>query len=308
MELKKSHYNVGERKEIIKKLFPKRNEDTIRKNFESIDDLTDAEFNALPVKSNKGGDVVKYYTDFERYNTTGNKKLSFFDVWFNRNQMAKKPYIKSFLDYLKKQRPGETELQHWNAIASMYFGKPQIFRPLLAMKYYRMFKPKSILDFTMGWGGRMIGACAMDVPHYIGIDLNTNLKEPYEKMVEFVKPYTNTKITLMFKDALKVDYSKLTYDMVLTSPPYYNIELYNKTTAKTQDDWDKEFYEPIIQKTWAGLQKGGHYCLNVNTEIYERVAKKILGKPFKTVKLEKALRTHSEATEKYSEFVYIWRK
>ena len=47
---------------------------------------------------------------------------------------------------------------------------------------------------------------------------------------------TNTKIKLMFKDALKVDYSKLDYDCVLTSPPYYNVEVYEGMKAKEDEE------------------------------------------------------------------------
>jgi 16S rRNA G966 N2-methylase RsmD len=100
------------------------------------------------------------------------------------------------------------------------------------MDIYNRFKPTSILDFTMGWGGRLVGACAMDIPSYIGIDLNKNLIKPYEEMVKTLKELgTKTEIKLIFKDALKVDYSKLNYDCVFTSPPYYNIELYTGTKA-----------------------------------------------------------------------------
>ena len=52
------------------------------------------------------------------------------------------------------------------------------------MQIYNMYKPQSVLDFTMGWGGRLIGACAYNVPMYIGIDANKNLIEPYKKMID----------------------------------------------------------------------------------------------------------------------------
>jgi hypothetical protein len=35
-------------------------------------------------------------------------------------------------------------------------------------------------------------------------------------MVKLLKPHTDTRVKLMFKSALDVDYSKLEYDMVLT--------------------------------------------------------------------------------------------
>jgi hypothetical protein len=47
-----------------------------------------------------------------------------------------------------------------------------------------------------------------------GIDNNKNLQKPYKDMVKLLKPHTDTRVKLMFKSALDVDYSKLEYDMV----------------------------------------------------------------------------------------------
>ena len=93
--------------------------------------------------------------------------------------------------------------------------------------------------------------------------------------------------------------------MVLTSPPYYNIEEYEGQVRKTKDDWDKEFYEPVFTKTFNNLKKGGYYCLNIPDELYNRVAVKLFGKPTELIGLRKTKRT---ANEKYSEFIYVWKK
>jgi DNA modification methylase len=176
------------------------------------------------------------------------------------------------------------------------------------MDYYCRYKPNSVLDFTMGWGGRLIGASALNIPNYIGIDMNTNLIKPYEEMVKMIKPYTSTKIKLMFKNALNVDYNKLDYDMVFTSPPYYNIEKYSHMQdIKTKEEWNKTFYEPIINKTWNGLKKGGHYCLNIPIEVYDNVCIKILGEADKKIPIIKAKRKKGGG-ENYKEYTYIWKK
>ena len=41
---------------------------------------------------------------------------------------------------------------------------------------------------------------------------------------------STTKIRMYFEDATKFDYSKIEYDMVLTSPPYYALEKYPHNT------------------------------------------------------------------------------
>lgn len=291
------------------KLLPITLEDA-KKDYEKLEEITCDTLKKIPPKSKIGNDAVDYFTYQERLNTKGNKHISFFDLYTNKNFFMKKTYIKNILAYLKNKSPNKTDLQIWRQIMGLYFGMPHIFKPLVAMEFYCRFKPNTVLDFTMGWGGRLLGACALDVPHYIGIDMNDHLRHPYEQMVKMVKPLTKTKITLMFKDALSVDYSKLDYDMVFTSPPYYNIELYNKTAQQSKDEWDANFYDPIIRKTFDGMKMGGHYCLNIPQEVYERVASKILGKADIKNPLNKQQRqaVAFKGGTAYTEYVYIWIK
>jgi site-specific DNA-adenine methylase len=155
----------------------------------------------------------------------------------------------------------------------------------------------------MGWGGRMVGACSLDIQNYIGIDLNKDLKKPLSDMVKFISPYTQTKIKLFFKDALTIDYSKLYYDFVLTSPPYYNIEQYKYNEKLTKEEWDNNFYIPIITKTYEHLQKNGVYCLNIPSDVYE-VVKNILGKSDKKIQMWKSPRTEKNKKE----WIYVWYK
>ena len=122
-------------------------------------------------------------------------------------------------------------------------------------------------------------------------------------MCGFLEKHSTTDIELYFQDALTVDYSKLDYDLVLTSPPYYNIETYGGNKQKTKDEWNQNFYEPIFKKTFQHLKRGGYYCLNIPEEVYKTVALKILGKPFAKIPLPKAKRS---SDEKYNEFIYVW--
>ena len=55
------------------------------------------------------------------------------------------------------------------------------------MEIYSKYNPTTILDFCAGWGGAAVAACALNISHYIGIEINTNLKEPYEKMNKYLK-------------------------------------------------------------------------------------------------------------------------
>ena len=172
------------------------------------------------------------------------------------------------------------------------------------MNIYIRFRPKSILDFTMGWGGRLLGACALDIPYYIGIDINKNLKQPYNDMIKLLKNYSKTNIKIIFNDALKVDYSKLNYDLVLTSPPYYNIELYTGTKKQSIEEWNNNFYIPLFTNTYKYLQTNGYYCLNIPNNIYNNICIKLFGKSKYKIPLIKKSRNINN----YEEYIYIWQK
>lgn len=259
-----------------------------------------------------GNKFVDYFTFLQRLETTGKSGKSYFEYFEEKNKNIKKPYIKRMYDYLGKNM---NEYKKWYAIFNLYQSSISIFKPVLAMEIYNKFKPHTILDPTMGWGGRLVGACALDVPKYIGIDLNKDLEKPYKEMTEKLKELgTKTEIKLMFKSALDVDYSKLKYDMVFTSPPYYNIEIYKGTKKQSKDEWDENFYKPLFEKTYKYLENGGYYILNVPIEVYERVCIPMFGKPDILFPLKKVdrkgstSRTGNKIDIDYKEYIYIWKK
>lgn len=293
-------YTRKQKKKIVEQLFSKSYENIV----EEFEKLKMIGCDKSRTFGKVGNNMVNYFTLGERLETIGNKKVSFYDVWKNRTKITEEyPYVKKVLIHYKKKYNTYPEIKVWKRIYDLYYGSVTIFRPLQAMEVYCRFKPTCVLDFTMGWGGRLIGACALDVACYIGIDNNMRLKNPYEKMVKMLKPLSKTKIQLFFADALKVDYSKLKYDMVLTSPPYYNTEIYGDSEPLSKEDWNKDFYEPLFEKTFAYLQPGGYYCLNLSREIYDKVGKPVLGVCKMKIPMKKFKRTTGNQNDEY---IYVW--
>ena len=296
--IERADYTPEQKERIVKRLL---NGGDPREDFERLRNN-----DATTAFSPRGIDVVNAFTLVERLNTVSKTGISFFDLWRNKAQFKKKPYVAKMIQhYAATKDVGENDIQMWFRIYNLYYGAISVFRPSIAMSIYDRFKPTSVLDFTMGWGGRLVGACALDVPRYIGVDSNTNLREPYKQMVSFLKPLSATKTTLFFRDALSVDYDKLDYDMVLTSPPYFNIERYANQPNRTKENWISEFYEPLFKKTFAGMKRGGHYCLNIPEEIYRAVALHLFGRPSHRIHMPKYKR---QQTEEYKEFIYVWKK
>lgn len=296
--IKCANYLPEQKERIVKQLLKDSNS---REDFEKLRNN-----DAISDFSPHGLDVINSFTLVERLNTVSKTGISFYDLWRNKSLFKKKPYVaKMIKHYAETKGVGENDIKMWFRIYNLYYGAISVFRPSIAMSVYSRFKPTCVLDFTMGWGGRLVGACALDLPHYIGIDSNTNLREPYRKMVSFLKPLSTTKTTLIFRDALSVDYESLEYDMVLTSPPYFNIEKYTHQPNRSKDEWITGFYEPLFKKTFAGMKHGGYYCLNIPDEIYKAVALPLLGRPSHRIQMPKYKRYQQE---EYKEFIYVWKK
>ena len=297
----KTEFTLEEKKAIAKKLKNTTDEEAI-KDYEHLKIM---DLKKISNETRIGNKFVDHFTFLQRLETVGIKGMNYFDFVLN-TEYHKKKYIKNLLDYQK----GEDKYVALYRVFKLHCGSIGLFKPLTAMEIYSKFKPRSVLDPCMGWSGRLVGACALDVPNYIGIDLNKSLKEPYAKMVKQLKQLkTKTRIKLIFKDALKVDYSKLDYDMVLTSPPYYNVEIYEKMVSRTEEEWNQDFYIPLFTETYKHLKNGGHYALNVSPKIYENVCIELFGQADIKIPLKKKMHPKNKLTKKgYGEFIYVWIK
>jgi hypothetical protein len=142
------------------------------------------------------------------------------------------------------------------------------FKPTTAKYIYQKFGAKQVLDPTAGWGGRMLGAYALNIG-YTGIDTNTNLKAPYDKMIaEMGKDNLN----MIWGNALDVDFSKIEYDFVLTSPPYINIEVYeNMKPFESDKMYYVKFLIPLIEKCLLHIKSNGWVCFNISPQMYEEL-------------------------------------
>jgi hypothetical protein len=249
----------------------------------------------------------KFQTEID--NTIGNKGYSFNSFLSSEEQKQKKWVInmKTFYENEKYKNMSLDDKQR--RIFALYYGSVNIFKPSIAkwlcdkylMRGFTGGASPIVLDPFAGWASRMLG-CVASGCKYIGIDSNVSLREGYD---EIITELELKNIEIIFEDCMNIDYSKYDYDMVLTSPPYYNLELYTGTEKRSKKDWN-EFYKEIFTKVFNGLKIGGYFCINVNTEIYERNLLSLLGEPLEKVEYPK---TSYRRTQKHnSEYIYIWIK
>ena len=258
-------------------------------------------------RSRIGNNVVDYFTFKQRLETKGKYDANFFDFLQRLEEFKKKKYIQTMLTYyaeVKNKNGTKNEYKVLKEVYNICISAINIMRPLNCMEIYVKYKGTKVLNFCAGWGGSLIGAAALNIDTYYGVEINTDLEKPYADMAAYLSQKSSTKIDIRMEDALKINYSEMDYDLVFASPPYYSLEKYpHNTKYESKRDMDKDFYKPLFQKTYNGLQLGGHYIINICKEVYDKDLKELLGPAHEIFPLKKSKRQNY-----YTEMVYVWKK
>ena len=146
--------------------------------------------------------------------------------------------------------------------------KVTIYRPLLTKRIVQYFNAKNVLDVCVGWGGRMLGSVCNEGVSYTGIEPFSNtfnglvdIKNELHLSDERVKLYNDTAENVL-------PTLEQCYDLALTSPPYYNLELYSDESTQshhygTYEQWVQGFLRPVVNGVLDKLVFGGRSCWSV---------------------------------------------
>ena len=214
------------------------------------------------------------------------------------------------------------------------------FRPSVAKFIYDRFGGGRVLDFSAGWGDRLSAALASSsVTHYTGIDPNTNLHPGYRAQIraynrnvdgdvfDWFGSFTPKTVRMIHSPAEDADLGDDTFDIVFTSPPYFDKEYYSKEETqswkryKTSDAWLSGFMYPVVKKVWDRLRPGGHLCINIldiknfnpsrRVEICDPMNDYIRSMPGAqyqgAIGMKMSVRPNLE-TDTFCEPVWVWRK
>ena len=247
---------------------------------------------------------VDFYTYPIRLDTIGSKRISFYTFVEDWEIYRKIPCVARLYEKLREKHP-DNFFKSAKEIFQLYYGTINGFRPVVAMKIYDRFKPKNILNICSGWSGFVVGAAAMDIPKITAIDNNSNLFKPYTDMIEELQKYSKTEITFINQNALILDLSNNLYDMVISSPPYYNKEIYGYLPAPydSKHEWNESFYKPLFRGMFELLETNGKLVINVPQEIYDACLVPLFGEAHELILLPRYQRNN-----KYKEYIYVWVK
>jgi hypothetical protein len=258
-------------------------------------------------RSKIGNNVVDYFTFLQRLETKGKYDVNYFEFLANLDIFREKKFIKNMLTYyetVKNKNKTKNEYKVYKEVYNICISAINIMRPLNCMEIFTRYDAKKVLNFCAGWGGSTVAASALNLDAWYGVEINDDLKEPYDNMMSYLRTKSDTKMSVWFGDAVDFDYSIIEYDTVFSSPPYYFLEKYaNNVAYKSKKDMDDKFYKPVFAKTFAHLKPGGYYIINICKEVYDNVLKKLLGEAHETFPLKKSKRQNN-----YTEMVYVWHK
>lgn len=152
------------------------------------------------------------------------------------------------------------------------------FRPAYALKMYRKYckQGDSVLDTSMGYGGRLLGYMASGLGGtYHAIDPNSTTVRNNVRMCNELG-FKNWKFdTYPVEDLVPLISKELsareeTLDFAFTSPPYFCKELYEDQDGrqswmryKTGDEWKEGFLDKMLEYQFFCLKPESHSAINI---------------------------------------------
>lgn len=239
-------------------------------------------------------------------------KKTIYDIHSDPEQWAK------LLDNTRfRNRGGKTAAGNVYECFRINRGSIVMFKATTAKYLYKKYNATHVLDPTAGWGGRMLGAWALNID-YTGIDTNIEMMPAYNQMINFLNndatnfgnglftEIKNSNLQMIWESCLNVDFSKIDYDFVLTSPPYINLEIYEH-----MDLWDSEtlfyknFFIPLWQKCMDNIKPNKFVCFNISPKMYESAVGH--GLPICDMEEDLLQQLGQQKNKKKQDKIYIWK-
>lgn len=185
-------------------------------------------------------------------------------------------YLKENSEKLKNLKNAEERIKELNdksALRTMTH-----FRATVSKHLAEEMEAKRVLDPCGGWGDRLTGFLASStVKEITVIDPREGAVKGYKEQFHFT---TTSKTLTAIKGKAEEELPKLPdghFDLILTSPPYFNLETYiDKDGAKagqweTLDDYKENFLKPMLTQSARLLREGGLLAINVDDKPKEKV-------------------------------------
>jgi hypothetical protein len=213
-------------------------------------------------------------TTFESRSKVGHKLLDhhmphFWDVKNHKGHSVRSHITQQLLEKALYHNikmhttPYRSEIRHM-LILTGGLGSITKYRAGISKNIVSRFNAKSVLDPCIGWGGRMIGAIAAGAT-YTGCEPDPNTFRGLQAILQDC----NQTADIRNEPAESVIHRlpSGSFDLVLTSPPYYTLEVYTAgdQSVKDQswDEWVNDWLKPLIIECLRCLKPNGKSCWSV---------------------------------------------
>ena len=149
------------------------------------------------------------------------------------------------------------------------------YRTITSKAIISYFNAKRVLDPCTGWGGRMLGSLASSSDtYYVGCEPDPNTAKGLRNILidEAIPKEVSARAIIIEKPA-EIGLNEIEkmdkFDLILTSPPYFNLELYTAGEQSTNqyltwDVWVEKWLKVVILKCLSCLKEdGGVSCWSV---------------------------------------------
>lgn len=150
------------------------------------------------------------------------------------------------------------------------------FKVSAATAVFIHFNARRILDISAGWGDRLVAAIGHHAERYLAYDPNKKLYEGHKQILDHFAQYMKANTThfeIRYEPFETADIGGEMFDLVFTSPPYFDLEIYDsddveKTQSSTKYDvfegWLTSFLFRSLYNAWNHLLVGGNMVIHIS--------------------------------------------
>ena len=180
---------------------------------------------------------------------------------------------KLWTDVDVRQKAVERTMKHYTKIYKSeirrnlaFYSKaplPTMYRPILTKALVEKLGSKNVLDCCVGWGGRMIGTLSVPDTHFTGIEPASKTYTALTNIATCVGISDRATLINAPAEQVLLNLETGSYDLVLTSPPYFNLEVYGHEETQsifantTWELWCENFLKVCIRECIRCLKNDG---------------------------------------------------
>lgn len=261
-----------------------------------------------------GNDYLNHFVCKNICTATVKNTINIIDLW-NNDELKYKLIRRGLSDIQVGGFSPSTFIQRF----SYKYQRVYNFPPNVARAIYNFFNSKRVLDFSSGYAGRLLGFWGSDAEEYIGIDPNNEVC--YNKIIEHLtKNSCEKKARVFCSPAEDFDFTTIGYfDTVFTSPPYFNLEVYQSSNEnqsciryKKYKEWLTKFLFVVLDKSISVLSDNGILAINIkdidNFSIAKDMNNYLRSKKELLYKFDILLFQPKKFKTNKQEYIYVYQK